>query len=433
MAKTPSSDPLKQGRRQAERFGRFVRDFTSGINRRELERLFDEDTSHALSVFSSGSRKKNTPLDTEDPIRALGQIQSFFIGIALELSPGRRLLFTFALMCPLLGIFDIDFELGTRSLFIDASPFWFLTSIAALTLLLGLELVDQLRVRDELEVARQLQRDLLPQETPLWPGWRIAHSYRTAQEIGGDYYDFLPLDDGRWVVTVGDASGHGISAGLLMAIANASLKTAIELDSSPAAVLGLLNRVLERTGGRRAFMTLFYGVLDMRTGELEFASAGHPFPLLRRASGEIEELGQGAFPLGLRRQVEYKSHHLTLQPGDFLVLYSDGLPEAIGGDSEQSFGFERLRQHLKHPQSAQDLHDTILQSVDKHLGNTAPQDDLTLVVLDRAPQMPGLRGPRSGERPPSEERPPPPPPPRTGRAVQEIPPPFPKPIATTDR
>lgn len=426
MAKTPPSDPLRQGRRQAERFSRFVRDFTSGINRRELERLFDEDTNRALDVFSSGSRKKSE-LGSDDATQFLGRLQNFFVGIALELSPGRRLLFTFALICPLLGFLDIDFTIGTRSLFIDASPFWFLSSIAALTLLVGLELVDQLRVRDELEVARQLQRDLLPQETPLWPGWRIAHSYRTAQEIGGDYYDFLPLDDGRWVVTVGDASGHGISAGLLMAIANASLKTAIELDPSPSAVLGLLNRVLKRTGGRRAFMTLFYGVLDVTTGELEFASAGHPFPLLRRSSGEVEELGRGAFPLGLRRQVDYPSYRLTLKPGDFLVLYSDGLPEAIGGDSEQSFGFERLRRHLEKPGTTQDLHDAILHSVDEHLGNAAPQDDLTLVVLDRAPQKPSLRGRLDRGMPP-----PPPPripakPRRPVMEIEELPPPPPPP------
>lgn len=386
MVKSPQSD-AKPGGRAVERLTRFLRDFSSGINRRELERLFEEDASRALSVFSSGSRSQNA-FEEQDPAKVLEQIRNFFIGMAMELSPGRRLLFTFALLCPLLGFLDINFDFGTHGIFIDASPFWFLTSIAAFVLLLGLELVDQLRVRDELEVARQLQRDLLPQDTPLWPGWRVAHSYRTALEIGGDYYDFLPLDDGRWVVAVGDASGHGISAGLLMAITNASLKTAIELDAAPEAVLRTLNRVLERTGGRRAFMTLFYGILDLQSGELEYASAGHPFPLLRRVDGTILELGQGAFPLGLRREVQYTSQRLTLNPGDFLVLYSDGLPEAIGGDSEQSFGFERLRRLLQRPRSAQEVLDTILQAVEAHLGSGDPQDDLTLVVLDRAPLRP---------------------------------------------
>lgn len=372
--------------------------------------MIGQDTIRALSVLSSD---RDEGRSDEDLLQKLERYASFFTGIALELSPGRRLLFTFALLCPLLGIFDINVDIGTRGLFIDSSPFWFLTSLAAMVMLVGLELVDKLRVRDELEVARQLQRDLLPQETPLWPGWRMAHSYRTAQEIGGDYYDFLPLEDGRWVVTVGDASGHGISAGLLMAIANASLKTAIELDPSPSAVLELLNRVLKRTGGRRAFMTLFYGLLDPKTGELEFASAGHPFPLVRRADGRVEELGRGAFPLGLRRTVSYPSQKLKLDPGDFLVLYSDGLPEAIGDESEQSFGFERLKKHLETPGSARVLHDNILRSVDAHLGNTPPHDDLTLVVMDRAPSRPGVDGPRQ-DGPltipkASAERPPPPP------------------------
>lgn len=119
MAKIPSPNPSADPRRPAERVSRFVRDFTAGINRRELERLFDRDTSHALSVFSAGRRSDR---DGEDPLQMLAQYVSFFAGIALELSPGRRLLFTFALLCPLLGFLDIDVDLGTRGLFIDASP-----------------------------------------------------------------------------------------------------------------------------------------------------------------------------------------------------------------------------------------------------------------------------------------------------------------------
>ena len=382
-----STDVVSTLRTSARRAVRFSRQFTAGINRKELERLFDEEARGAFSTLAGG--KVRPRADEEDELtRWFVSLKDAFLGMVLKLSPGRRLLFVAALIAPVFGVFDVSIRFSPGHFYLDTSPFWFLVSISGLVLLLALELVDRLRVRDEVDVARALQRDLLPQQTPLLPGYRIAHSYRTANDIGGDYYDFLPLEDGRWALAVGDASGHGISAGLLMAIANASLKTAIDLDPSPQAVLELLNRVLYRTGGRRAFMTLFYAVLDPESGEMEFACGGHPFPLLRKASGEVVELGQGALPLGLRSRARYESEKLSLDPGDFLVLYSDGLPETLGGPRFESFGFHRLRTLLQNPIGAQDLHDKILTAFDQHLGDHPLDDDLTLVVIDRAPLLP---------------------------------------------
>ncbi len=367
----------------AERSSRFGKEFTSGLSRREVARLFDEEARSAVSTLSDDKPEK-----TEEAggfKRLVRQVWGFFTGFALKLSPARRLLFAVCLLCPLLGLLDFDARINSYRISIDFSPFWFLVSIAGLTLLLALELVDRLRVRDELEVARSLQRDLLPKHAPELAGYRLAHSYRTANEIGGDYYDFLPLPDGRMVLAVGDASGHGISAGLVMAIANATLKTAIDLDPSPPAVLELLDRVLFRTGGRRAFMTLFYGVLDPATGELEYAGAGHCYPLLRRRGGTIEELGEGSMPLGLKTGGSYLCRRTVIEPGDLLVLYSDGIPEAAGDDNGDTFGFDRLKGLLAQPESPQQIHDRILRAVDRHLGELPINDDLTLVVLDRAP------------------------------------------------
>ena len=367
----------------AERSSRFGKEFTSGLSRREVARLFDEDARTAVVALSDAAPEKTE--EPDDFKRLARRVWSFFTGFALKLSPARRLLFAFCLLCPLLGILDFDARINHYRFYLDFSPFWFLISITGLTLLLALELVDRLRVRDELEVARSLQRDLLPQHSPELPGYRVAHSYRTANEIGGDYYDFLPLPDGRLVLAVGDASGHGISAGLVMAIANATLKTALDLDPSPPAVLGLLNRVLFRTGGKRAFMTLFYGILDLETGALEYAGAAHPYPLLRRREGAIEELGEGSMPLGLKKDGRWRSRRTTIEPGDLLVLYSDGIPEAAGGVDGDTFGFERLKGQLAQPESPQLIHDRILRAVERHLGELPINDDLTLVVLDRAP------------------------------------------------
>lgn len=368
------------------RLVRFGREFTGGLSRRDLERMFDEDATHAFTVLAGEGPERSEQESFGDNVKIfLLQAKAFFLGLAFKLSPARRVLFAAALLLPMVGLVvsALDFEIGLYHVVIQFSPVWFLLSIGALTLLLALELVDRLRVRDELAVARELQSELLPSEAPRPPGYEIAHSYRTANEIGGDYYDFLPLGDGRLVLAVGDASGHGIGAGLLMAIASAALKTAIDLDPSPPAVLELLNRTLCRSGGRRAFMTLFYAVLDPPSGALEHAGAGHPYPLLRRASGEVVELGRGALPLGTRSGTTYTAERAGLEPGDLLVLYSDGLPELLGGPDEEAFGFGRLRQLLAEPGDARAVHDRILAAAERHLGTRRLADDLTLVVLHR--------------------------------------------------
>ena len=306
-----------------------------------------------------------------------------FLGLSYKLTPARRVLFAVSVIAAVLGLIRFNAVIDTRQVYVNFSPVWFLVSVTGLVFLLALELVDRVLVRDELEVARQLQRDLLPSTAPDLPGYRIAHSYRTANEIGGDYYDFLPLPDGRFVLVIGDASGHGMAAGLLMAIANAALKLAIEVDPSPERVAALLNRVLCRTGDRRAFMSLFYGLLTPATGQLEYVCAGHPFPLLRRASGEVEELGRGGLPLGIRGVVELARAQVTLAPHDLLVLYSDGLPEAVNVTGE-AFGFERLRTLIRTEAEPQAIHDRFLRALTTHIAGEPLTDDVSIVVVARA-------------------------------------------------
>ena len=163
--------------------------------------------------------------------------------------------------------------------------------------LLALELVDRVKIRDELEIARQLQHEILPREAPETPGYRFAHSYQTAQEIGGDYYDFLPTDDGRLVVISGDASGHGIAAGLLMVIASSTLRLAIDIDPEPsegplAAQSGSL------LDWRLALLhdPLLWAIGPTKPVISTTFCAGHPFPLIRQPGGKIEELGNGSLP-----------------------------------------------------------------------------------------------------------------------------------------
>jgi hypothetical protein len=362
----------------------FFREYTDGLNPRDVRRLFDRDMAQAYDVLTRDHSLEAEP--KRGLKRFLFRAKLAFLGLSYKLTPPRRLLFAGSLFAFVLGLFsEQGFQYSHKGVQIkvEFSPFWFGVSLAGMIFLLALELVDRVRVRDELEVARELQSGLMPNILPVVPGYGFAHSYRTANEVGGDYYDIMALPDGRLALVVGDASGHGMAAGLVMAIANATLKTALDLDPSPERVLALLNRTLCRTGTNRTFMSAFYAVLEPSTGEMEYVSAGHPFPLLRHADGRIEELGNGGFPLGMRDPLPVVTRRVTLEPGDLLVLYTDGLPEAVDSLGKTAFGYERIRAALELGGSPQEVHDAILHAFDRHVGDEPLRDDLTLEVIER--------------------------------------------------
>ena len=380
---------MKRSPGAVERLHDFVREYTDGLNPRDVRRLFNRDAARAYAVLT---REHSTVPEPKKGLkRFFFRAKLAFLGLSYKLTPPRRLLFAVSLLSFLIGLFsDSGFTYsskGTR-IAVQFTPFWFGISVGCLIFLLALELVDRIRVRDELEVARELQNDLLPHDLPLVPGYLFAHSYRTANEVGGDYYDLTLLPDGRLSLMLGDASGHGMAAGLVMAIADATLNTALDLDPSPERVLTLLNRTLCRTGTKRTFMSVFYAVLIPQTGELQYVCAGHPFPLLRRANGAIEELGCGGFPLGLREPLDVVRRSVTLQPGDLLLLYTDGLPEAVDAMGKIAFGYERIQATLELGGTPQAVHDGILRNFDRHVGEEALLDDLTLVVVARLPPLP---------------------------------------------
>ena len=362
----------------------FVRHYTDGLNVRDLRRMFGQDASKAYRVLS---RDQDALPSDGDGVRGfLRRTKILFIGISRKLSPARRLIFAASVLATFLGLLGgKNLTLGDASttISVGTASVYLITAIAGFAFLFTMELVDRIRVRDELEVARQLQADLLPKTAPVVPGYAFAHSYRTANEVGGDYYDISVLPDGRVALVIGDASGHGIAAGLLMAIANATLKTALEVDPAPDKVAKLLNSTLYRTGDRRAFMSLFYALLEPSTGVLDFVCAGHPFPLLRRRDGSVAELGSGALPLGMRLELELPVHRAQIGPGEILLLFTDGLPEALDG-KEESFGFPRLEQLASLGSSASQLHDSVLTAFKAHVGDRDIADDVTLLVMSRA-------------------------------------------------
>src|SRR5215210_5951483 len=373
------------------RMERFFSDYTEGLDSRDLRRMFDKDAIRAYAVLTRGHD------DTPEPKGRVGRFiyraKLTFLGLSYKLTPARRLLFASSLISFFIGMVGDPMEAkvgGETRLLVDFSPFWFALSLAMMVYLLALELVDRIRVRDELEVARELQEDLLPHDVPPIPGYDFAHSYRTANEVGGDYYDLTPLPDGRVALLVGDASGHGMAAGLVMAIANATLKTALDLDPTPERVIRLLNRTLCRTGTKRTFMSVFYALLDPATGEMEYVCAGHPFPILRRADGTVEELGCGGLPLGMREPLDLCAESAVLEPGDLLLLYTDGLAEALDTQGKEAFGYPRIAALTRDGGSPQTVHERILRAFDRHVGDEPLKDDLTVLIAARLPPLPVL-------------------------------------------
>jgi sigma-B regulation protein RsbU (phosphoserine phosphatase) len=378
--------------RTSDRFGRlerFVKEYTAGLDRRDLRRLFDKDAARAYQVLTR--EHEGTPEPKGGLKRFLYRAKLAFLGLSYKLTPARRILFAASLVAFLLGFVDdpqVVMTRGRTEWSLDFSPLWFGVSLAMMAYLLALELVDRIRVRDELEVARELQEDLLPHDVPPIPGYDFAHSYRTANEVGGDYYDLTPLPDGRVSLLVGDASGHGMAAGLVMAIANATLKTALDLDPSPERVIALLNRTLCRTGTKRTFMSVFYALLDPQTGMMEYVCAGHPFPVLRRADGTLEELGCGCLPLGMREPLELQPETVLLEPGDLVLLYTDGLAEALDSHGREAFGYPRIAALAGDGGSPRIVHDRIVKAFDRHVGDEPLKDDVTVLIAARLPPLP---------------------------------------------
>ena len=385
-----STGPAAGLSRLRERLRGHTHGLSQGLTITELVGLFERETANAYSVLNRGKRPEAEPKDEFE--RFLYRSKVLFFGFFRHLGPTRRILFAASLLFALFGALDwgFAFDFSGRLVF-DSSPLWFLLSTIGLVFALSLAVVDQVRVRDELEVARDLQRELLPTSTPLMPGYTLVHTYQPAGEVGGDYYDFCRLDERRIALMVGDASGHGIAAGLLMATANATLKLAIDLDPSPRAVAELLNRALVNVGDTRAFMSLWYGVLDLEDGNIEYVCCAHPYPVLRRRDGSLAELGEGSLPLGVRREVTPPVGSARLEPGDLLVLYSDGLPEATGKNGE-AFGYRLLNHLVAQIDTPRLAHDLLLDRLRTHLGDVPLQDDFSLVVLGRNPPLPPLPG-----------------------------------------
>jgi serine phosphatase RsbU (regulator of sigma subunit)/predicted ester cyclase len=240
------------------------------------------------------------------------------------------------------------------------------------------------RIEQELQVARRIQQDLLPEATPALEGWRIATYYGPAREVGGDFYDFLELEDGRLGLILGDATGHGMPAALVMSTTRGMLRAVVQSVESPGEVLGRINEALVADIPPSTFVTCFYGILDPEGGRFSYANAGHNLPC-RRHNGQAEELRARGMPLGLMPGMSYEEKDATLDIGESVLFYSDGLVEAHDPRGEM-FGFPRLRKLVaEHDAEEGSLVDFLMEELRFFTGEGWEQeDDITLVTLRRS-------------------------------------------------
>jgi serine phosphatase RsbU (regulator of sigma subunit)/ketosteroid isomerase-like protein len=245
------------------------------------------------------------------------------------------------------------------------------------------EIRDRERVEQELMVARSIQQASLPKEVPQLEGWQIAPYYQPAREVGGDFYDFHLLPEGQLGLVVGDATGKGVPAALVMSTTCGMLRLAAQGSSSPGQMLRGVNEVLFPNIPSNMFVTCFYAILDPKSGRLSYANAGHDLPYLHR-NGDTEELRARGMPLGLMPKMSYEEKETILHSGEAALLYSDGLVEAHDPAGEM-FGFPRLRALIDEHGEKLSLADLLLEELYSFAGERWEQeDDITILTLRRS-------------------------------------------------
>ncbi|MCA9875223.1 MAG: SpoIIE family protein phosphatase [Anaerolineales bacterium] len=247
------------------------------------------------------------------------------------------------------------------------------------------------RIEEELAVGRQIQLSMLPPTCPAVPGWDFTAVYEAARQVGGDFYDFFRLikEPGKWGLVIADVSDKGVPAALYMALSRTTIRSTALDGHAPARALALTNRFIQNDSRSNMFVTVFYGVLDVANGLFQYSNAGHNPPFIwRTASGEIEDLTTHGIVLGVLPAIELDECQTTLAPGDTLILYTDGVTEAVN-EAYEEFGEERLKTAVidtlsQNPAAtAEELAGVILQTFQTYVGAMPQSDDFTLVVIRR--------------------------------------------------
>jgi sigma-B regulation protein RsbU (phosphoserine phosphatase) len=241
-----------------------------------------------------------------------------------------------------------------------------------------------LHLQEEMKLAYEIQTDLLPKSQPGIKGYRIAGRSIPAKEVGGDYYDFISIDDTHLAFCLGDISGKGIPAALLMANLQATLRGQTTFGRSCKDRISFTNNMLFHSTAPGKFATLFYGILDSGSNQITYCNAGHNNPFLIACNGEMTELTTGGIIVGIMPDAQFDESTIVINPGELLVLFSDGITEAMN-NADEEFGDQRLSDVVlkNRNEPAERIIEIIFSEVKSFIGSSSQMDDMTLVVIQR--------------------------------------------------
>lgn len=368
------------------RMERFWRRVTEGLEISQLWSQFESETRASYRLYSTDVRAK-TPQDLTTRGRRIHVVKEFFWAVLEKLSPARRVLLLAALVLLVIphGGFTYNDEGGKVYAVEFDFHFW---AGLLLFLLLMLEIADRVVMKRDLQIAREIQTWLLPGAPPQIPGLSIAYATRPANTVAGDYYDVFPRpgkspEDNRVVFAVADVAGKSIPAAMLMATFQASLKTLSTAQVALPELVANMNRyACSNSQGGLRFTTAFLAEYDTVRRVFTYINAGHNTPVLRRNTGLIERLDVGGLPLGIQPEAKYESASVVLAPGDWLVIFTDGLVEAVNA-REEEYDEPRLLQTIEAVKSGTpgEMLNRLLAELDLFVGNTPQHDDVTCMLL----------------------------------------------------
>lgn len=362
---------------------------TEGLEMGQLWKQFKSDAEVSFRFYRRdfdarsphGERTKNI----------LHTIQEFTWALLEKLSPARRVLVLLGVLILFFGGMGFSYKDKEGAVHGISIDFHFYAGLILLVVLM-LEVADRVVMKRDLEIARDIQSWLLPTKPPQVPGLEMAFATRPANTVAGDYYDVFARNPGsnetQFLLAIADVAGKSIPAALLMATFQASLKTLSATQCSLSTLIGNLNQYActNSQGGLR-FTTAFIAEFDPATRVLNYINGGHNAPILKRASGDIERLTNGGLPLGILAESAYATGSLVLQPGDWLVIFTDGLVEAENSARDE-YGEARLLEMLKADNTVtpDELLRRIMTNLDAFVGTAPQHDDVTCVLVKVIPR-----------------------------------------------
>jgi sigma-B regulation protein RsbU (phosphoserine phosphatase) len=368
------------------RLQRFWRRVTEGLELTQLWSQFETEARASYRLYSRDVAAK-TPEGLTRRGHHLHVIKEFFWAVLEKLSPARRVLLLAALVMLVFPSSGFSYRDSANEFHVIELDFHFWGGLL-LFLLLMLEIADRVVMKRDLQIAREIQTWLLPGAPPQIPGVSLAYITRPANTVAGDYYDVFPRpgktnEDSRVVFAVADVAGKSIPAAMLMATFQASLKTLSTAQVAlPELVANMNKYACSNSQGGLRFTTAFLAEYDAARRVFTYINAGHNNPILRRSNGTIERLDVGGLPLGIMAEAKYESASVALVPGDWLVIFTDGVVEAANAKNEE-YDEPRLLRTLDAGASStpKELLDRLMADLDLFVGATPQHDDVTCLLI----------------------------------------------------